>query len=751
MLIINQIMIRLWRFVVFALLLLLAQSTNAQLFEGRIVDQLRNPIEGAHAINTTSGQHAHSNANGFARLKVKQGDTLSFSHIGFERKQVVITPDTELSNQVIFLQDAELQLEQVIISNQTYSTNQISRIDLDVFPVQNSQEVLRSVPGLIIGQHAGGGKAEQLFLRGFDIDHGTDIKLTVDGMPVNMVSHAHGQGYADLHFLIPETIDKIDFGKGPYYAQHGNFNTAGYVDFKTKEQLDNSLVQLEYGSFNTFRLLGMFNLLEKVQKHDLYWVGEYNASDGPFDSPQNFNRINTLLKYSTSILNDQKFSLTASYFTSKWDASGQIPQRAVDSGLIGRFGAIDDTEGGNTSRINFSGTYTKYLNSNASVKSTFFYSRYQFELYSNFTFFLEDSINGDQIKQLEDRDIFGFQSEFTQNWTKGETTILLNAGVGFRYDDVDDNQLSRTLNRQTLLERLAFGDVDETNPYAFVSSTIGGKKWSLTPGLRIDYFTFNYVDRLDTLYSTQSQQQFIASPKLNFAYIPKSWAQLYVKTGLGFHSNDTRVVVAQSGEEILPYAIGTDVGVNLKPAPKLFLNIAFWYLHLQQEFVYVGDAGIVEPSGKTRRLGVDVSARYQPLKWLFFNVDATYTHARSIEEAVGQDYIPLAPIWTTAGGVSIESKFGLTAAWRFRYIADRPANEDNSINAPGYFVADMNINYAIKRFVFGISINNLFNTEWNETQFATESRLGIETEPVEEIHFTPGTPFFVKGSLGIRF
>ncbi|MEO1653079.1 MAG: TonB-dependent receptor plug domain-containing protein, partial [Bacteroidota bacterium] len=249
--------------------------------------------------------------------------------------------------------------------------------------VITAQEILRRVPGLFIGQHAGGGKAEQIFLRGFDIDHGTDVNLTVDGMPVNMVSHAHGQGYADMHFLIPETIDQIDFGKGPYYAHKGNFNTAGYVDFETKNRLDNSLVKLEYGRFNTFRSVGLFNLVN-TEKNNAYLAAEYTLTDGPFDASQNFTRFNLMGKYTGQVSSRDRFSLLVSHFTSKWDASGQIPNRAVDAGLIGRFGAIDDTEGGSTTRTNVMGEFIRNLNANTFLKSHAFYSHYTFELFSNF-------------------------------------------------------------------------------------------------------------------------------------------------------------------------------------------------------------------------------------------------------------------------------------------------------------------------------------------------------------------------------
>ena len=310
-------------------------------------------------MNKTTSQHTHSDEHGkFIFENVSIGDSLQFFHISYKSKLLVVR-DLKTPLNVVLYTNA-INLNEVVISPKINALHLITDIDIQSNPVNSSQDILRKVPGLFIGQHAGGGKAEQMFLRGFDIDHGTDINVTVDGLPVNMVSHAHGQGYADLHFVIPETIDKIDFGKGPYYENKGNFNTAGYVNFMTKRRLENSSIKLEIGQFDTYRLLGMFNLLEN-NNQNAYVATEFLATDGPFESPQNFNRINIFGKYTGIISNTDRVGITASYFTSKWDASGQIPQRAVDSGEISRFGAIDDTEGGNTSRINLLINYDKII------------------------------------------------------------------------------------------------------------------------------------------------------------------------------------------------------------------------------------------------------------------------------------------------------------------------------------------------------------------------------------------------------
>ena len=260
-----------------------------------------------------------------------------------------------------------------------------------------------------------------------------------------------------------------------------------------------------------------------------------------------------------------------------------------------------------------------------------------------------------------------------------------------------------------------------------------------------------YNDALQTNYETLSETKTIVSPKLNFFYKAQDNLQLYLKSGLGFHSNDTRVVVANGGEAVLPRSYGADLGTVWKPFPKLIVNSALWYLFLEQEFVYVGDAGIVEPSGKTRRYGLDLGLRYQLNDWLFLDTDATLTNARSIDEPDDEDYIPLAPDFTLTGGLSIDDLNGFSGGLRFRYLDDRAANEDNSIVAEGYMVTDFNVNYTLNQITFGLAVENLFDVDWNETQFATASRLQNEAESVEEIHFTPGTPFFLKGTVSYRF
>jgi outer membrane cobalamin receptor len=606
------------------------------------------------------------------------------------------------------------------------------------------------VPGLFIAQHAGGGKAEQIFLRGFDCDHGTDVQVSVDGMPVNMVSHAHGQGYADAHFIIPETINNIDFGAGPYYSQHGNLNTAGYVAFSTFKNISKSIVQLEAARFNSYRSLAMIDLLKKNKdKQSAYVAGEFYYTDGPTANKQNFNRINLFGKYNAALSDKTNLSFSASAFKSKWDASGQIPGRAVESGLITRFGSLDPSEGGNTERYNANLIVAHQFKKGSSWENQFFYNRYVFKLYSNFTFFLNDPVNGDGILQAEDRNIFGFSSSFKAKHFFNNWTLNSIDGMGLRYDATSNSQLAYQVKRQ-FLSNIMLGDVKELNAYAFTQQQASFGNWIIDAGVRFDYFHFNYRDKLNTAQMPK-QGKSIVSPKLKLQYNISKAMQLYVKAGKGFHSNDTRVVIANDGKEILPAAYGTDIGLILKPTKNLLLNVAVWNLYLDQEFVYVGDAGIVEPSGKTKREGIDIVARYQFTKNLFANANINFTKPRARGEVKGQDYIPLAPTATSIGGVFYKKQTGFNGGINYRYIKSRPANEDNSVIAKGYFLLDASLNYTQPKYEVGVSFENICNVKWNEAQFATESRLANEPNAITELNYTPGTPFFAKLKFAVFF
>ncbi|MBL7870187.1 MAG: TonB-dependent receptor [Cyclobacteriaceae bacterium] len=682
----------------------------------------------------------------FYLLNIPAGDYLiSFSFIGYEKQIHSVTISSGgTTDLAITLQKGSIQLPDLIITSTTYqAVNFLSQVDINLHPINSSQDILRLVPGLFIAQHAGGGKAEQIFLRGFDVDHGTDINIEVDGIPVNMVSHAHGQGYADLHFLIPELIQLVDFNKGPYYADKGDFNTAGYVSFQTKNKLERNFAKIEGGSFGNGRLVTGVNIPFHSSKTKAYIASELTHMNGYFESSQKFYRLNIQSRLTTEISDRTKLQFGFSHFKSDWNASGQIPTRAVENGVISRFGSIDNTEGGNTDRTNFFIKSNHRFNQSSSLENQVFIVNYHFNLFSNFTFYLNDPLNGDQIDQKEGRWIYGYRSHYFTNSTLWGKVLKTELGGGIRSDYVNNISLARTIKRD-FMSYTKLGDLNEQNLNAFWNETYSAtKRLTLNASLRLDFFRFSYLDKLSGIQSASTSKS-IASPKFTINYQASAQISFFFKYGLGFHSNDARVVVDNSVKETLPRAYGLDLGTEIKLTSKLYINAALWRLDLDQEFVYVGDEGIIEPSGKTKRVGVDLSVRYQINSWLFTNIDLNGTNPRTKDGIAGQNYIPLAPTFTTVGGINFHRSNGLEGNFGYRYIADRAANEDKSSIAKGYLIFNAMLSYAKAKNEFGISTENIFNTKWKEAQFDTETRLLNESQPVTEIHFTPGTPLAVK-------
>ncbi|MDQ3021213.1 MAG: TonB-dependent receptor [Bacteroidota bacterium] len=741
------------------------QSSNAfsqnAIIKGKVYDdETKLPLSGAIVslidyFQTTStnelGDYYFSNLfEGTYKIKIE--------FVGYEESVINLDLKSgETAVPVTYLTSNALTISQIdVTATADYGKITVSPIDMLLRPTSPAQDLLKLVPGLFIAQHAGGGKSEQIFLRGFDIDHGTDINLQVDGMPVNMTSHAHGQGYADLHFVIPETIEGFDVYKGPYYSKFGDLATSGSVIFSTKNSIERSMGLLEYGRFDYYRALGMVNILGKnthllsKKEENLYLAAEYTYSDGYTNSPQKFSRLNVFGKY-YGILSDKTImSLSGSTFYSHWNASGQIPTRAVNENIIGRFGSIDDTEGGNTYRTNFNFNLLNSFGRNISLTNQLYYSAYGFNLYSNFTFFLNDSINGDQINQFEKRNIYGYKSVLSILNHAGKTNFTTNIGIGARIDDIDTIYLANTYKREFLSFTVA-GKILQQNIFAYLNESIEISDFIINPGIRVDYFNFDLTDELNDLNSGNANDVRV-SPKLNLFYNLNDKTQFYIKTGIGFHSNDARVVVVEKNENTLPAAYGYEVGTVFNIGNAL-ISTSLWGLELESEFVYVGDEAVVEPSGKTRRLGVDFSGRYQFNKWLWADLDLNYAKGKFLDEPEVADRIPLAPVFTTVGGLSVKLANGISGRLGYRYLDDRPANEYNSVIAEGYFVMDAVLNYEFKRnYKLGLTFENLTNnSKWNEAQFDTESRLQFETDPVSELHYTPGSPFNIKGNFSVFF
>ncbi|MBC8042105.1 MAG: TonB-dependent receptor [Rhizobacter sp.] len=669
------------------------------------------------------------------RITVAQGDTgfirVSMQTDAFAVSEIVIEADREYS---------------------AASSRELRAVDFDLRPRQSAQDLLRLVPGLFIAQHAGGGKAEQIFLRGFDIDHGTDINISVDGLPVNMVSHGHGQGYADAHFIIPETIERIDIQKGPYFAERGDFATAGAVSFKTKDALDYNLVSLEGGGYGFGHGVALLQLPIENDQTSAYIATEFLHNDSFFESKQDFNRYNLFGKLTTRLSNEATLGLSFSGFGSSWNASGQIPERAIASGEITRFGSIDALEGGTTQRENLILSYNSSLKSNASLQTSLYYTHYRFRLFSNFTFFKDDPVNGDMIEQNDLRSIFGFRGQYQIRGAISTIRTATSIGTEFRTDEINV-ELYRAPNRvRTTSTALAI--VHEKSTGIFVKEElIFSPRFRMEFGLRGDYFIFDVEDRLkkDSVDQSRYVQQTLLSPKFNAIYSPFQRLDIFLDAGTGFHSNDARGVARDNNLPVLPRAFGGEFGLRIQPVDQLVISAAAWILDLENELVYVGDEGVTEVSGPTRRIGLDLDARYQVLAWLYADLDVNLSRGRYKDAAEGEDFIALAPTFTSVGGLTARYPNGLEGSLRYRHLSAAPAIEDNSVQTRGYTVFDLTLGFRTPAYKIGLTVENLFNTNWNEAQFETESQLRNETAPVQELHFTPGTPVNVKGSISYFF
>jgi len=627
-------------------------------------------------------------------------------------------------------------------------------LDFALRPHSTTQELLQVVPGLFIAQHAGGGKAEQIFLRGFDADHGTDINISVDGVPVNMVSHGHGQGYADLHFVIPEAIAEMEVMKGPYYVRYGDLATAGAVSFRTFDRLPVNTLKADIGSFGTARAVGLVNLFS-AQKLRGYGGAEYYRTRGYFDAEQDLQRWNWLLKIHYQAPVHQFFAFSYFGHESHWDASGQIPARAVSNGSIGRFGSIDPTEGGQTSRHTFLAQFNDLSSLDEPLSIAASFTRYTFQLFSNFTFFKRDPVSGDQIEQTDSRSLLTLNISDTRRWSLGKfITGRTTAGAGLRADNIVLGMYHTEARRRT--NEVNGSDVKQRNLSAFAEHELFlGETIRILAGLRADYFSFVVDRRLtgggEAVNQTGSAHHLVLSPKFNIAYAVLPQWELYLNSGYGFHSNDARVAVLEKNQPTLPRAFGAEVGTRINLREKVSLAAALWRLDLEQEFVWSSDEATTEERGRTRRYGMEIESRYQPTSWFVFDADVTLAHGFFRDTRDGENGIPLAPRLTFAGGITM-NRGRVQGSLRARHLGNRPANPEGTVIAHGYTVMDLSLGYTVSsRWKILATVQNAFDVEWNEAQFDTESRLKGESQPVSELHFTPGTPRNVRFGLTFHF
>lgn len=644
------------------------------------------------------------------------------------------------------------------------SSDEVRNRDLMLRPRTRPADLLEVVPGLFAVQHAGGGKANQYFVRGFDADHGTDIALFVDGVPVNLPSHGHGQGFADLHFLIPELVSRLESTKGPYTARYGDFATAAAVDLHLYDHLHESSVTFEAGRFGIFR--GLFMVSPELgDDWSTIIAGEAYADDGPFTNSERLKRLNGFARV-TRHMGPSTLSLALMSYTSGWNASGQVPLRAVGTkDLPTEFDAIDPTEGGSTQKQTAYVTY-HYQHDEDDARALVYLTKYRFSLYSNFTFFLDDPVHGDQIEQDDERTVMGTSWSFTHGKEFGPIDTHTTFGLQARSDAIE-NGLHHTMQRDVLSTAIDAGVV-ETSVGLFAEEDVRITPWlRAIAGLRLDRFDVAVKDHLAGAGPSSSgiAGANIASPKMSWVISPFGehaprgldlW-DVYLNFGSGFHSNDARGATQRLDPTspqvtLLTRATGWEVGTRVKVARALDFAAALFRLDLDSETIWNGDTGTTEAVGPTRRTGVELEARWKVLPWLFLDGDATFTHAVFRENAGNGNAVALAPTRTLAGGVSWKHPNGLFGAFRVRSIARRPANDgadfaSHPLYAEGWTLFDAMAGYRFHWLEAAVDVRNVFNREWKEVQFATTSQLKGENAPVQDIHFTPGWPLTVVGRV----
>jgi hypothetical protein len=505
---------------------------------------------------------------------------------------------------------------------------------LNARPASRPGEILEAVPGLIVTQHSGEGKANQYFLRGYNLDHGTDLAISVDDVPVNMRTHAHGQGYADLNWLMPETINTLDIRKGPYFADEGDFASAGNLHVGLIDRTDKSIAQVSAGSFGYKRLFGMGS--SKAGDGTLLVAGEAGTYNGPWVNPDDVRKLNALMRYTQGTALDG-FSITGMAYSNRWNSTDQVPQRAIASGELPRFGAEDATDGGNTDRFALSARVAG-TDDVGSWKANGFAVKSSLDLFNNFTYFLADPVLGDQFHQHDDRIMAGANASRTFDGSFAGRPMQTTFGIQTRYDDI---RLALTdTDQRAFLSTVRSDKVNEASVGVWTENTVHWTDWLRTTlGWRGDYFDANVASLFDANNSGKASAA-IGSPKLTMVVGPFNKTELFIGAGLGMHSNDARGAtvtedpadpnVKLSASPLLVQTKGAEVGVRTKLLPGLDSSVSLFLLDQASEIVFRGDAGDTSASRASRRTGMEWTNTYRPKPWLEFDADLALTHARFV-------------------------------------------------------------------------------------------------------------------------
>jgi outer membrane receptor protein involved in Fe transport len=631
--------------------------------------------------------------------------------------------------------------------------------DLNARPVTRPGEILEAVPGLIVTQHSGEGKANQYFLRGYNLDHGTDMAIWVDDVPINMRTHAHGQGYSDLNWLMPETVNSVEVRKGPYFADEGDFGSAGNLHIGLIDSVNKSIAEMTVGSFGYQRIFGVGST--KIGEGTLLFAGEGGAYNGPWANPDDMRKINSLLRYSQGTAQDG-LSITGMAYSNRWNSTDQVPQRAITSGQIGLYGEEDPTDGGNTDRFALSARIAG-TDDAGSWKANAYVVKSDLDLFNNFTYFLTNPAQGDQFHQHDSRVMTGANASRTLNGTFAGRLMETTFGVQTRNDDIDLG-LTDTYQR-SFLSNVRSDKVEEASVGIYVQNTVHWTDWlRTTMGWRGDYYWAN-VDSLFDAANSGKVSAGIGSPKFTMTVGPFNKTEFFFGAGYGMHSNDARgatiteepvdrvanPTAASSpigASPLLVQTKGAEVGVRTRIIPGLDSSVSVFILDQASEIVFNGDAGDTSASRPSQRYGVEWTNKYQPNSWLTFDGDLALSHARFVGYDTEQaelyaslagypqaqlgnapgNYIPNAPAMVASAGFTIGEKTGWFETLRWRYLGASPLTEDNAFRSPPTSIFNGRVGYRFENgWRIQLDVLNLLNTKANQITYAYGSLIKTDS------------------------
>jgi hypothetical protein len=646
---------------------------------------------------------------------------------------------------------------------------------IQVRPILRASEVLETVPGLIISQHSGEGKANQYYLRGFNLDHGTDFATTVAGVPVNMPTHAHGHGYSDVNFLIPELVTGVQYNKGPYFAEEGDFSTAGAAHIRYANRLERPILRASAGEDGWGRMLAAAS--PQLGSGHLLAALEVGHNDGPWVRPDDYQRVNGVLRYSRGD-HRHAFSITGMGYASTWDSTDQVPARVIDSGALPRFGGIDETDGGRTARFSLSSDWQRSTSSSV-TRAAAYGLAYRLNLFSNFSYFLDDPVNGDQFEQADRRMVYGGRLTYRQLGDWGDRASELLVGAETRYDDIGTVGLYRTAARvRTSTTRE--DSVGQASVGIFAQHELQWTGWLRSSlGLRADRYRFG-VEAGDPRNAGQRSDGLV-SPKASVILGPWKSSELYANWGHGFHSNDARGITAtvacheracgptagrseasrmdpdtgELSDRVTPLvsARGEEIGFRSTAIRKLQTTFALWRLDLDSELLFVGDAGTTEAGRPSRRYGVEWSTYFAPTPWLTFDADLAFSRARFKDGDPAGDRIPGAVEQVIAAGVAVEDAGPVFGSFRLRYFGARALVEDGSIRSKPTTLVNGQLGVRLAPSLrVGLDVFNLFNTEASDIDYFYTSRLrGEPAGGIDDIHLHPTLPRSIRIGLQVGF